>query len=388
MQAQPRYNKASQANGWRNIASKFRNLDMVVFWLVLALMTVGVVAVYSASADMAGSSLGKVFKQVVFDGVAMVTLLMAFNLNIQWNKSNGSAQRWFLWISLGLMVIAAFFQPINGAKGWISAGWISFQPVELFKITNVLWFARVLSLPKAKIFSLKNLAWPLLGLAILIIYPDFGGILINLGIMSIVILTSGLAPAMATVVILTSMGVIWYLLPLLAPFLREFGGYQIARFLAYINPWEYIQTSGGQVINSYYAISNGGLFGRGLGQSLQKNGNLPEPNTDFIMAVVGEEVGAIVVLLIVLAVFVIMYRFWRFGMQTRNMQYRMILFGMMTYLFMQVMVNLGGVDGALPITGVTFPFISAGGTSVVSLGLALGIGLNIIRLIKQEQQNQ
>ncbi len=176
------------------------------------------------------------------------------------------------------------------------------------------------------------------------------------------------------------------MVPVLLPVLEKLPlmHYQLLRFESYIDPWK-TEDAGHQLINSYYAISNGGFWGRGLGNSIQKAGYLPEPNTDFIMAIVGEELGAAWIL-IILAVFgFIIWRLVIYAVKTRNMQIRLTLYGIAAYIGIQILVNLGGVVGVVPITGVTFPLISYGGSSLMSWGITFGIAFNMIGVLKKNE---
>ena len=153
--------------------------------------------------------------------------------------------------------------------------------------------------------------------------------------------------------------------------------YKLARLVAFIDPFGHANGSGQQLVNSYYALSNGGVFGVGLGNSIQKRGYLPEPNTDFIMAITGEELGLIGVVIIMLLLGIIVWRIIRIGIRSADSFNTLVCYGVATYFAVQAFINVGGVIGWLPITGVTFPFISYGGSSMFSLTLSLGIVLNI-----------
>jgi cell division protein FtsW len=224
--------------------------------------------------------------------------------------------------------------------------------------------------------------------------PDYGGLLILASIGAIMLLSSGRSP-IPVVIGGYSFFIGVYLA--IAPIVRWLeihmpqlnSNYVFLRFVAYVDPWGNASSSGLQVINSWYAISNGGIFGRGLGNSIQKLGRLPEPNTDFIMAVIAEELGLIGVLVILLLTFIIIFRLVLWGIRSQKSPFRRLaLYGFAAYLLMQVFINFGGVIGVLPITGVTYPFISYGGSSVFSLALAMGVSLNLIKSAKLERSRR
>ncbi|WP_439794943.1 FtsW/RodA/SpoVE family cell cycle protein [Secundilactobacillus kimchicus] len=163
--------------------------------------------------------------------------------------------------------------------------------------------------------------------------------------------------------------------------------YKLARVLAFVDPFGHASSAGAQLVNSYYALSNGGLFGVGLGNSIQKRGYLPEPNTDFIMAIVGEELGLVGIVVILILLAIIIGRAVQLGIRSTNGYYALLCYGIATYFTVQAVINVGGVAGVLPITGVTFPFISYGGSSMFSLTLALGTLLNISTRERKERNH-
>ncbi|WP_187387619.1 FtsW/RodA/SpoVE family cell cycle protein [Weissella muntiaci] len=389
----------------QNWGQLIRETNRYIDWLILLpaiiLMILGTIMVYSASADMpTGSAFSYVFKQGIFDITGLFGVLFLFHFKFRW-QTRGA--QWFIRLamtaSIFLMLVAFVFgQAINGAKGWILLGPVSLQPVEFFKISLILFLAytsgKVMNEDEAEALGVAGRRWPRIFMLIAIfgvfldgIMPDMGGV----GIITMISITIILAAKWRPIFMIASAGLlflIYILLPNLVNWfgLENSGSYMVARLIAYINPWEVASSSGLQLINSLYAISNGGIFGRGLGNSIQKFGNLPEPNTDFIMAIVAEELGMFTILIILALLYLMIFRLITWGMRTKIMFYRLTLYGFATYFFMQVLVNFGGVVGALPITGVTFPFISYGGSSIWSLSIALGIAMNIIKQIKHEEE--
>ena len=372
-------NKISLIN---RIKNRFRYLDLWLLIPIIAIMIFGDAMVYTASTNMAtGSALSFLKKQATFGVLSLTVMLFIFIFKIKWESK--FINRMVLAANvtvLIIMIVTLLVGPVtSGAKGWIYIGSFGIQPLEYFKICMILYiahrFARKASqknvwFPNVKIWDFMI---PFIGILLTMLMPDFGGAVILILIMLFMLITSGVRKG-------TFIGFIT-LLPVLEklPFLH----YQLARFDAYVNPW-LAGDSGHQLINSYYAISNGGLFGRGLGNSIQKTGYLPEPNTDFIMAIVGEELGAITIWLVLAVFAIIIWRLIIMGVQARLMHHRLILYGIATYIVVQILINLGGVVGALPITGVTFPMISYGGSSLLSWGLTFGVALNVVGQIKSE----
>ena len=158
-------------------------------------------------------------------------------------------------------------------------------------------------------------------------------------------------------------------------FLRK--SYQFQRLMSFLHPFELERKGGAQLVNSYYAIHNGGLFGVGLGNSMQKRGYLPEPYTDFILSITAEEVGVIMTILLVGLLFYLMWEIMEVGINASSQFDALICFGVATILFTEALFNIGAVLGLLPITGVTLPFISYGGSSMIVLTAAIGLVLNV-----------
>lgn len=166
--------------------------------------------------------------------------------------------------------------------------------------------------------------------------------------------------------------------------------YQFRRLVAVMHPFAWKAREGNQIVNSFYAINHGGLFGVGLGNSTQKLGYLPEPYTDFILAIITEELGVIGALVVVGLIFFLILRILLIGIRSKNAYHSLIAYGIATMMFIQASFNIGAVLGVLPVTGVTLPFISYGGSSLLILAMAMGIMLNISAAetkLKQEERH-
>lgn len=162
-------------------------------------------------------------------------------------------------------------------------------------------------------------------------------------------------------------------------------GYVAKRFSAFFNPFDDLTDSGHQLAHSYYAMSNGGWFGRGLGNSIEKAGYLPEATTDFVFSIVIEELGLIGAGLILALLFFLILRIMHVGIKAKNPFNSMIALGIGGMMLMQTFVNIGGISGLIPSTGVTFPFLSQGGNSLLVLSVAIGFVLNIDANEKREE---
>ncbi|KRN02819.1 cell division membrane protein [Levilactobacillus senmaizukei DSM 21775 = NBRC 103853] len=372
-----------------------RKLKYLDYWLLvpyLVLSIFGIVMVYSASADIGsqngGSPLSYLIKQTIYVimGLCILSFMTMMNINKLRNKNVLKYAGYAALGSLALLLVMG--QTINGAAGWFHLGPISIQPAEFVKFYVIIWLANVIANRQDEI-QLEGwwatMRWPLiicLGIVgLILLQPDLGGATINASIIFVMVLASGFNWKGAMLVFGGAfLSVVGILFPIVVK-VSEMGfaknNYQLQRIVAFINPFEHSQSVGQQLVNSYYALSNGGVFGVGWGNSIQKTGYLPEPNTDFIMAILAEELGLITALGIIALLFLIIIRTVLIGIRSNSAYQSLICYGTATYLTVQTLFNLGGVLGMLPITGVTFPFISYGGSSTWTLALVMGVVLNI-----------
>ncbi len=375
--------------------NRMRKLKYLDYWLLvpyLVLSIFGIVMVYSASADIGsqngGSPLSYLIKQTIYVimGLCILSFMTMMNINKLRNKNVLKYAGYAALGSLALLLVMG--QTINGAAGWFHLGPISIQPAEFVKFYVIIWLANVIANRQDEI-QLEGwwatMRWPLiicLGIVgLILLQPDLGGATINASIIFVMVLASGFNWKGAMLVFGGAfLSVVGILFPIVVK-VSEMGfaknNYQLQRIVAFINPFEHSQSVGQQLVNSYYALSNGGVFGVGWGNSIQKTGYLPEPNTDFIMAILAEELGLITALGIIALLFLIIIRTVLIGIRSNSAYQSLICYGTATYLTVQTLFNLGGVLGMLPITGVTFPFISYGGSSTWTLALVMGVVLNI-----------
>ena len=380
-------------------AKRFRNIDP---WIVLPYVTlciIGIIMVFSSSAAISmqtgGSPKSYLIKQSIFVilGFAVSYFMSAINLE---KLRNSHFLAIFAILLIGMLIFVRFFgASINGARGWISLGSFSIQPAEVTKLFLILYLSRMFAHYNAipGKYGLKQAAWPMgltAGLLFLILLqPDVGGVAINLTIAMVLFLGSEIDWKTGSYVIVFGVGGLILFLPSLARFLaNHLHNYQASRFVAYLDPFGTTSGVGNQLVNSYYAISNGGLFGVGLGNSVQKMGYLPEPNTDFILAVIAEELGFFMVALILVLLCIIVCRAVRLGMYANSMYMTLLCYGVATFIAVETFFNVGGVCGLLPITGVTLPFISYGGSSMLILSAAIGLILNVSRRLRAREKGR
>lgn len=385
---------------FKKIYRKMRSIDYWILLPYLVLCLIGVVMVYSASAAIkmqtGGSPVGYLVKQIVF--VLMGWGFFGFLASLNLNKLRGRGFLWWTYVGiLFLLFFVKFFgRAVNGANGWINLGPISIQPAEFSKLYLIIYWANrcakvndELHHPSMREYSMALFKTSLL-LLLIIIQPDVGGFSINFAIAALIIMASGYNSRW-TILIFDGLLLIGMIaLPSLAKIVAtgHIKNYQVARFVAFVNPFGTQSGAGSQLVNSYYAISNGGLKGVGLGNSIQKMGYLPEPNTDFILSVVSEELGFIGVFLVLTLLTIIICQIIRVGVRSDSMYEGLLCYGVGTFIAVEAAINVGGVTGLLPITGVTFPFISYGGSSMIALSIALGLAMNVSIRQKLRRKNQ
>lgn len=376
---------------------KFQHLNYKILLPYLLLVIFGIIMVYSASSDILlvngfkPATYG--IRQAIYAFFAIFLFAaVTFLLRLEIFKSRKFVA-WFLGLSLLLLFYLAVLRiikgdaaAVNGAVGWIDLKFIKIQPLEIAKLALVIYLAYYLDrhdglFRKGQI--IENLSRPaiLAGVMMLLVIlePDLGGTAI-LALIAIVMFSVSGVPAKNAVICLIAIGLGVLLLVFLIvkwdpAFLQN--KYQYRRLMAFLHPFELEQTGGAQLVNSYYAIHNGGLFGVGLGNSMQKRGYLPEPYTDFILAVIAEEIGVIGALLVIGLLFYLMWSIMDVGIHASSQFNALVCFGVTTIIFTETLFNVGAVLGLLPITGVTLPFISYGGSSLIVLSVSIGLVLNI-----------
>ncbi|MEK4484981.1 FtsW/RodA/SpoVE family cell cycle protein [Psychrobacillus sp. FSL H8-0484] len=376
-----------------------RNFDYPLFFVYLALCLFGLVMIYSASMGWSVIKYGR--EPDYFFNKQKLNLLLAFPAfflaSIFPYKHYKS--RFMMQLMLLVMFSLLFLVHIigsggeSGSQSWIYLGFGNIQPSEIAKIIIVLYFAGIFT-KKHENGTLNKLnesvGPPLVVLFFVFVSimmeTDVGNTLIISFVAISVIASSGIkfksfAKIIGLISIVITMGLFAiYVMKdtLLTPHRR-------GRLEAFFNPFDYEQGYGYQIVNGYIAIGSGGIKGLGLGNSNQKFGYLPEPHTDFIMAIIAEELGIFGVLFVLCGLFFIVFKGISIAISTRDPQARMIAAGIASIIGFQTFVNLGGMLGIIPLTGVPLPFISYGGTSVIILSAAIGILMNVSMFVKHEK---
>lgn len=361
----------------------------------LILCIIGIVMVYSASADVAmqvgGTARSYLVKQSIFALVGIGIFFLLSRVNLTFWRSKYTLG-FLSGILIVLLVYVRFFgAAVNGARGWVNLGPVSIQPAEVCKFFLTIYladqFARYENLSRSD--YLRKLRKPIILTIVLIglilSQPDTGGALINASIFLVIIMASRIPWKYGATTLVGGFLALLIGLPYVAQLFAKIGGYRAARFVAYLNPFANASGSGTQLVNSYYAISNGGIFGSGIGNSIQKMGYLPESNTDFILAIISEELGLVTVLIILALLATLICRIILLGIRSNNLYENLLCYGTGTFFAVETMFNVGAVCGLLPITGVTLPFISYGGSSMFVLSASLGLVANVERRMRRQK---
>ena len=351
----------------------------ILYTATLCMLAAGAVMVYSASS--AESLLGgsgdpsQYLKRYVLFGLAgMVVMHLASRYGLKVIRALTPV---LLVASFGLTVlvmIPGFGVTVNGATRWLGAGPLQFQPSELLKVSLILYAAMLLASRPSCVKSLGTLIKPLLlvtaaACALLLKQPDMGTAIVICLALGALLIAAG-TPIRHLALIGGGLALLALLVALAEPYRRE-------RLTAFLDPFSDAGDSGFQAVQALVAIGSGGLFGVGLGESVQKIFYLPEAHTDMILAIIGEEVGVIGILGVIALYGMIGYAGLRTAKLARDRYSKLLAAGMTSLILCQATLNFFAVLGLAPLTGVPLPFISYGSTNLIVLLGAMGLLLNV-----------
>jgi cell division protein FtsW len=352
--------------------------DFILLIVTLALVGVGIVMVYSTSAIMAGERFQDPYyflkKQALFAGIGFV--LMIFTLFFPYTILKRLAYP-ILIVSV-LLLVAVLIPGIGyragGAMRWLKFQWFSFQPSEFAKLGLVIFLAYFLTKKDEKIrsFSFGFLPTVLLsGLVVVLVArePDLGAALFLSAMVFLLLFISGARVIYMAGALLLTIPVVYALLMNV--------GYRYKRLMSFIRPWDDPTGTSFQIIQSFLSFGSGGLFGLGLGEGRQKLFFLPAPHTDFIFSVIGEELGLVGAMMVVLLYFVFTVRGIQIGLSLDDRFGAYLALGVTLMISLQAVINMAVVLGLLPTKGLTLPFISYGGTSLITNLVGVGILLHL-----------
>jgi cell division protein FtsW len=351
----------------------------ILLTATLCLLAFGAVMVYSASSAPTllqgqGNGSGYLIKYLLFGGVGLVAMNVLARDGVKY------VQRFTepLLIVSFVLVLAVYIPHVgvrvNGARRWIGPGLFQFQPSELLKIALVLYTATLLAKRPKRVLDLHDLARPLLavvgGACLLVaMQPDLGTAMVIAFTVISLLVVAGMPTRNLAILVGSGLGLV-ILYALVKPYAR-------ARLTSFVDPWAHASGSGFQAVQGQIAIGSGGLFGVGPGQSVQKIFYLPEAQTDFILAVIGEELGVVGVCALLSLYGLIGYAGLRAAKRARSLYSALIATGVTALIVSQALLNVFAVLGLAPLTGVPLPFVSYGSSSLIVMLCAMGLLLNV-----------
>ncbi|AQX53959.1 stage V sporulation protein E [Priestia flexa] len=362
------------------LSTKRSTPDFFLIIVTLSLLTIGLIMVYSASAVWATYKFEDSFffakRQLLFAGLGICAMFVIMNIDYWTWRTWSKTLVIICFVLLILVLIPGVGLVRNGSQSWIGVGAFSIQPSEFMKFAMITFLAKYLSENQKNITSFKKgmvpaLSFVFLAFGIIMLQPDLGTGTVLVGTCIVMIFVSG-----ARISHFVGLGLLgiggFVVLVLSAP-------YRIKRITSFLDPWEDPLGSGFQIIQSLYAIGPGGLLGLGLGQSRQKFFYLPEPQTDFIFAILSEELGFIGGSLVLVLFSLLLWRGIRVALGAPDLYGSFLALGIISMIAIQVMINIGVVTGLMPVTGITLPFLSYGGSSLTLMLAAVGVLLNVSR---------
>ena len=351
--------------------------DKVLFTATLLLVCASIVMVYSASAIVALERYQQpylfVTRQVMWAVLGLALLAVAMRIDYRTYRHDT-----FVWVLLGVVAVmlvgVLFSPPINGTRRWFGFGGLGIQPSELAKIACVLFTALIL---ERRMHRIDEISYSLLPIGIVVgvlvglilLQPDFGTAMSLLLIVAAMVFAAGLNYRYLVGTVLVTLPAV-YLVLVSAPYRRR-------RLLAFWDPWADPLGDGFQIIQSLIAVGTGGIFGRGLMEGVQKLFYLPEPHTDFIFAVIGEELGLVGATGVLACFSLIAWRGLRIALRAPDSFGSLVALGLTSMIVVQAFINMSVVLGLMPTKGIPLPLVSAGGSSLLISLLGMGVLLNI-----------
>ena len=357
-----------------------KKMDKPLLIISILLLIIGLIMIFSAS-NVTSFMKYKVTpyhffnRQLFFLGVGLfISVVMLF-----FNTKTYGYVSWIISLVLiGLLVLVLFYgKLINQARSWIEIMGIQFQPSEFVKIASIVWMSHYISIKKNNGFKSYLLLFGVIltNTILILLQPDLGTAIIYLSIIFIMFLSCPISSKVKKrIFIIAIVGILGVILLLMNNGIQVFFERQLSRF-DFRNPCseEKFYSTGTQVCNGYIAFNNGGLTGLGLGNSTQKYLYLPEAYTDFIFAIITEELGFLGASSILLMIFLVLWRIFLISKRSNDNMGRLMCYGIFWYILLHTIINLGGVMGLMPLTGVPLPFMSYGGSYLICLIVSLTI---------------
>ena len=355
-----------------------KKMDYKLLISIIILSLFGILMIYSSSYIWAEYKFNDSFKylklQSLFFFIGLLFLYITSKIDYKKYYKKTNILLFICFILLLLVLIPGVGSIRNGSRSWFNVGPFSLQPSEFMKLSLIIFVSKYLSNNEKEIRNIKEGVLPILLISFIIfilimLEPDLGsGAILIMTVIGLLYMSSINMSFFIKTGILGLIGLIFLII--IAP-------YRAKRIISFINPWSDPLGSGFQAIQSFYAIGPGGLFGQGLFNSIQKHFYLPEPQTDFIFSIISEEFGFLGIVIVSILFLFIIYRCILITLNCNDLFGKYIAFGITFQLSFQTILNLGVVTGLFPITGVTLPFLSYGGSSLLLTMISMGIILNI-----------
>lgn len=357
-----------------------RSLDKTLLITVIVLSLFGIIMIYSASSIWAEYKFNDSFHylkyQLIFFLVGLIIMYIVSKIDykVYYEKAN------VIILVCIILLIAVLIPGIgsirNGSRSWFGIGPLGIQPSEAAKLGLIIFTSKYLSKSNKFLKSYKQGVFPILGITmvfflLIMLQPDLGtGVILVMSIISLLFIAGVNMKFFLGIGILGIIGIT--ILIIIAP-------YRMDRITSFINPWNDALGTGFQIIQSLYAIGPGGLLGTGFLNSVQKHFYLPEPQTDFIFSIIAEEFGVVGAFIVTGLFSLILWRGIKIALNVKDLFSKYLAFGMLFQMIFQTLMNLMVVIGMIPVTGVTLPFLSYGGSSLLVSMSSIGIILNISR---------
>ena len=357
-----------------------RYFDYPLFGIVLGLVLFGLVMVYSTSSyradELYGDSTYFAKRQLVFELVALVGMFLVSKIDY---RRYARYSKYFLYVAIALLVLVYIIgSASHGSTRWIYIGAFGFQPSEFAKLALIVYTADICTRKPRSLNTIKGLAkmllLPLITI-VLIAIENLSTAIICFGIVMIIVFVA--SPKNWHFILMGVLGI------LMCVVFIATAGYRADRIRIWLAPEKY--DDGYQTMQSLYAIGSGGFFGRGLGNSIQKLGSVPEAQNDMIFSIICEELGIFGGLIVLMLYAYLLYRLFVIAQNAPDVFGSLMVSGIFIHIALQVILNIAVVVNLMPNTGVTLPFISYGGTSIVFLMAEMGLALSVARQIKFEE---
>ena len=383
---------------FKKVRRTFKDMDKVLFFTTLILIIFGTLNIVTASSREAvvnadANLFYYFFKHFIILTISLISFLIVLNI---------PTKNYKIWIPFIYIVVIGMNTYLilkgvatRGANNWIDLKFMKIQPSELAKPTLIVSMSLLFDMyyKKLKNKNIKHdiMIWKIIGFALIFpilvfLQKDLGTAIILFGIFAVLFIFSPISnqekikSSFISIVVLLLLIVVR--LSLTGYILSEA---QESRLNNFFNPCSKYESTGYQVCNAFIAINNGGALGVGIGKSTQKYSYIPEPHTDMVFSIIAEENGVIKCVFIFIGYLIILYRILKLSMNTKTIRNKNICLGVATYIFLHILINLGGLFGVIPLTGVPLPFLSYGGSFMISLVASLAIVQRIHIEMKNEK---